>query len=135
MTETQLRDKDHVILEKINEGHNDTQKIKENTTLQNHEIRYSLKKLEKQGLIELEKPEGMVERVINGQKRVFQAPLQAQTTEKGPQHLKEQDQERIEAFSNMTHRELVERVHYLEEQVSELEQSFQVFREQVQRKM
>jgi predicted transcriptional regulator len=130
---TELRDKDHVILEKISEGLDDTQKITSETTLQNHEVRYSLKKLEQLNLIAVNKPDHMVERVVDGQKRVFQHPLQAQPTEKGLQILKQSEQEGLGKYENLTHDELVEKVHRLEEQVCELEQTLRVFREQVQR--
>jgi len=133
MTEPELRDKDHLILEKITEGLDDTQKITSETTLQNHEIRYSLEKLGQLDLITVEKPDTMVERVIDGQKRVFQHPLQAQPTEPGLDYLERSGQEDSEAYENLTHRELVEKVHRLEEQVCELEQTLNVFREQVQR--
>jgi predicted transcriptional regulator len=135
MTEPKLRDKDHVILEKISQGLDDTQKITSETTLQNHEIRYSLEKLQDQGLIELEKPDGMVERVINGQKRVFQAPLQAQTTEKGLNYLEESNQEDLKPYQNLTHKELVQKVDDLENQLKELQDSFNIFRKQIQRRI
>jgi predicted transcriptional regulator len=132
MTEPELRDKDHVILEKISEGLDDTQKITSETTLQNHEIRYSLKKLQDKGLIELEKPDDMVERVINGQKRVFQAPLQAEPTEKGLQTLNEQNQEGLEKYEDLTHGELVEKVRDLEDEVDKMRESFRLLKRQIQ---
>jgi len=79
----QLRDKDCTVLTAIDDGHDDTQKIKAATILENHEIRYSLTKLADLGLIEVQQPEGNVERIINGQKRVFQHPKQAELTKKG----------------------------------------------------
>lgn len=130
-TMTELRDKDQAVLHAIQEGHNDTQKITEHTTLENHHVRYSLKKLENQGLIQLEKPDGMVERKINGQKRVFQAPLKAEPTEAGLQTLKETDQEALEAYQNLTHRELVEKVYDLEEKLERLQESIQMYKKQM----
>jgi predicted transcriptional regulator len=135
MTKPKLRDKDHVILEKISEGLDDTQKITSETTLQNHEVRYSLEKLDQLDLITVEKPDRMVERVINGQKRVFQHPLQAQPTEKGLNYLEESNQEDLEAYENLTHKELVQKVHDLENQLKELQDSFKIFRKQIQRRI
>jgi len=129
---TELRDKDQAVLHAIQEGHNDTQKITEHTTLKNHHVRYSLRKLENQGLIQLEKPDGMVERVINGQKRIFQAPLKAEPTEAGLQTLKKENREEIEAYQDLSHKELVQKVHRLEEKTQTLEDSLKAFRRQVQ---
>ncbi|WP_138004412.1 winged helix DNA-binding protein [Halalkalirubrum salinum] len=130
---TELRDIDQAVLHAIQEGHNDTQKITQETTLENHHVRYSLKKLETQGLIHLEKPDGMTERIINGQKRVFQTPLQAQTTEKGLQTLSKEDREDLEAYQNMTHKELIQKVHQLEAEIETLQASVEAFRRQVQK--
>ncbi|SNR69274.1 winged helix DNA-binding protein [Halorubrum vacuolatum] len=128
----QLRDKDQAVLHAIQQGHNDTQKITQHTTLENHHTRYSLKKLENQGLITLKKPDGMTERIINGQKRVFQTPWKAQLTQKGLQTLKQTDPEKIEALKNMNHKELVEKVHQLEAEIKTLQASLEAFRKQVQ---
>jgi len=127
-----LRDIDKTILHHIVEGRNDTQKITSKTTLKTHRIRYSLKKLEKQGLITVKKPDRMVERVVDGQKRVFQAPINAELTEAGRQTLKESNQEDSETYENMTHRELVEKVHQLEQKTKSLEDSLKAFKRQVQ---
>jgi predicted transcriptional regulator len=130
---TELRDKDQAVLHAIQKGHNDTQKITEHTTLKNHHVRYSLKKLENQGLIQLKKPDGMIERKINGQKRVFQAPLQAEPTQKGLNHLEKTDQEDLEAYENLSHKELVEKVRQLEAEIETLQHSLKAFRRQVQK--
>ena len=126
-----LRDIDKTILHHITEGRNDTQKITQETTLKTHRIRYSLKKLEKQGLITVTQPDQMVERVINGQKRVFQHPKQ----DKGLQKTEELNQENLEAFKNMSHRELVKKTRRLEKDINELENAFEAFRKQVQQKI
>jgi len=131
MTDHELRDKEHVILQQIQSGNNDVQKITSNTTLENHHVTYAFQKLEENDLLTVSKPEGTVERVIDGQKRVFQHPKQAELTEEGRQYLEREDLEDVEMYENLTHSELVEKVHQLEDQVEELENKFEVFRNQV----
>ncbi|WP_181687412.1 hypothetical protein [Halorhabdus salina] len=131
MTDVQLRDKDRVVLQQIQEGRDDVQKITEATTLENHHITYAFQKLEDLELVEVSKPEGMVERVINGQKRVFQAPKKAKLTEKGKEYLEHTEQEDKDEYENLSHRELMEKVHGLEDQMDELERKFEVFRNQI----
>lgn len=129
-----LREKDRAVLRHIDEGNDDVQHITAATTLENHEVNYCFRKLEDQGLIEVEKPDGMVERVIDGQKRVFEAPKQARPTEKGERCL-DQAPEGEEKYEEMTRDELVETVRELEARIADLRRSFEVFREQVRRKM
>ena len=81
----ELREKDRVVLNRIQNGEDDVQKLTEATSLENHEVNYCFRKLEKLDLITVEKPEGTVERVIDGQKRVFEAPKQATLTNRGKQ--------------------------------------------------
>lgn len=127
----QLRDKDQAVLRNIAEGHDDVQKITSATTLENHHVTYSFEKLEELELITVEKPDKMVERVVDGQKRVFQAPKQAGLTEKGKQYLEQTNREDLDDYENLSHQELVQRVHQLENQVEKLEQKFEIFRDQV----
>jgi len=129
---TELRDKDLAILHQIQEGHTDVQQITEATTLSNREVNYCFEKLQQQGLIEVEKPGGMVERIINGQRRVFEHPKQARLTDKATSHLASGPPQK---YDDMTHEELVERVHELEEEVDGLRQSLETFREQVQERL
>jgi predicted transcriptional regulator len=131
---TSLREKDRVVLTCIGNGKDDVQKITAATTLENHHVTYAFEKLEEQGLIQVEKPDGMVEREINGQKRVFQAPKQAELTDKGRERL-EQEEEDLDKYENLTHRELVEKVHRLDDQVEELKRRLNTFRNQIQRKL
>jgi len=128
----ELRDKDHHILQQVESGNDDVQKITSATTLENHHVTYAFQKLEDLGLVEVSKPEGTVERVIDGQKRVFQHPKQAELTKQGEQYLKNSEQEEIEEYEDLSHNELVERVHRLEKQIEKLEKKFDVFRDQVQ---
>ena len=77
----------------------------------------------------------MVERIIDGQKRVFQHPKKAELTEKGLRYLEESRQEDIEAYEDLSHDELVERVITVEEDIDELKQAFKLFKKQIQKKI
>jgi len=127
----EIRDKDHLIIQQISSGNDDVQKITSATTLENHHVTYAFEKLEQHGLLNVTKPNGTVERIIDGQKRVFQHPKQAHLTQKGEQYLQHTDKEELNEYENLTHRELVQKVHRLENQVEKLEQKFEVFRNQV----
>jgi len=127
----QLRDKDQIVLQAIQSGEDDVQKITETTILENHGVNYCFTKLQDLGLIEVEKPDGYTTRTINGQKRVFQTPKQAQLTEKGQQYLNQSTHQDLEGYENLSHRELVEKVHKLENELERLERSFNTFQTQV----
>jgi DNA-binding transcriptional regulator YhcF (GntR family) len=135
MTEPELRDKEQIILQQVDSGKDDVQKITSETILENHHVTYAFQKLEEIGYVEVSKPEGTVERVIEGQKRVFQHPKQAQLTEKGEQYLEQAERQELDEYENLTHRELVEKTHELEKRVEELENKFEVFRDQVQKSL
>ncbi|MDZ7688645.1 MAG: hypothetical protein U5J64_07985 [Halobacteriales archaeon] len=124
-----LRDKDRAVLQHIQNGRDDIQKITEATTLENHEVNYCFEKLENLGLIEVEKPDGMVERVVDGQKRVFEAPKKAELADKNRQIL---DEIKSEDYI-YTRKELVERVNELEGKIERLELQMDVFQKQIQR--
>ncbi|WP_418285920.1 hypothetical protein [Halorubrum sp. DTA46] len=128
-----LRDKDQAVLEAIRTGEDDIQKITETTTLENHEVNYCFTKLEDLGLIHVEKPDGYTTRRINGQKRVFQTPKQAHLTQKGEQYLEHIEREDVEQYENLSRKELVEKVHRLDNQMQKLESTVQSFRKQVQK--
>lgn len=128
-----LRDKDKAVLNHIKEGRDDIQKITEATTLENHEVNYCFQKLEKLGLIEVEKPDGMVERVVDGQKRVFEAPKRAELTEQGVEY-NERDK-KITSYNKMSQSEIVEKVRVLEDDIEALEEAFQTFKSQIQREL
>jgi predicted transcriptional regulator len=126
-----LRDKDRVVLHHIQEGRDDVQKITEATTLENHEVNYCFQKLEELGLIEVEKPDGMVERVVDGQKRVFKAPKKAKmASEKVEQHLDESDE--VDRCIILSREELSHRVCELEQDIDELQQSLRIIKKQIQ---
>jgi len=76
-----LRETDRTVLNCIKDGKDDIHKITSTTGLPNHKVNYSFKKLEEQGLIQVQQPEQPVERMVNGQKRVFQVK-KAELTDK-----------------------------------------------------
>ena len=131
----EVRDKDHVVLQHIDEGRDDVQKITSETTLENHHVSYSFEKLEDLALIKVSKPDRMVERVVDGQKRVFQHPKVAELTDRGLRYLEESESEDVAEYEDVSHGELVERVKSVESEVDELKEAFQVFKKQIQQKM
>jgi len=130
-----LREIDQAVLEAVEQGYDDAHKIKMNTVYSNNRIGYSLEKLEDQGLLVLEKPEGMVERSVEGQKRVFKAPVEAELTKEGEQHLQKSERAVLESYEDMDREELVETVRSLESRVDTLERSLETFRKQVFEKL
>lgn len=129
-----IRDKDAAILESIRTGEDDIQKITASTTLSNSEVNYSFQKLEDQGLIEVEKPEGMVERVVNGTKQVFEAPKKAELTDQGKEYLEHLEKD-LDDFEDLNHDEVVEKIRELEQEVESLKSSFRVFKKQVKEQL
>jgi len=130
-----VREKDHVVLGYVDDGYDDVQKITAETTLENHHVSYSFEKLEELGLVTVSKPDRMVERVVDGQKRVFQHPKQAELTDKGLRYLEESESEDVTEYEDLSHGELVDRVKTIEEDVEELKEAFRLFKKQVQKKM
>lgn len=80
----EIRDKDHVVLKHIEKGLDDVQKITAETTLENHHVSYCFEKLEDLGLITVEKPDKMVERVIDGQKKSLPTPQRSKAHGESP---------------------------------------------------
>lgn len=130
----QIRVIDQVVLQKVAEGIDTTHKISEATTFKTHRVRYSLKKLDSLNYLNVEKRDGMEEDVIDGQRRIFQAPLRGELTDSGEEYLK-QNKEDLDQYHDLSREELVTKVQELESQVEELQQSFEVFRKQVQREL
>jgi len=130
-----LRDKDKIVLQAVQEGNDDIQKITETTTLENHEVNYCFSKLEDLNLIHVEKPDGYTTRNINGQKRTFQTPKQANLTNRAEKYLEDSDREDLDEYENLDRKELVQKVQRLENQVGKLEQKFEVFRNQIVEKI
>ena len=135
MTDTDnLRDKDQIVLQSISNGHDDIQKITETTILENHEVNYCFSKLEDLNLIHVEKPDGYTTRLVNGQKRTFQTPKNAQITSQGLQALKENHQEeKLDQYENLSHRELVEKTRQHEAEIQRLKNQIANFRKQVRK--
>lgn len=129
-----LRDKDVAVLRCIQNGEQDVQQITAATTLSNSEVNYSFGKLEDHDLITVEKPDGMVDRVVNGQRQVFEAPKQASLTDRGQSYLASIEFPG-EQYQDMSREELVESVHELEIRISDLEDAFEAFRQQVLQKL
>jgi prefoldin subunit 5 len=130
-----VRGKDEAVLHCIESGDNDIQLITSNTTLSNSEVNYCYRKLEKIGLIQVEKPDGMVERVVDGTKQVFEAPKRASLTPLGEDYLENYSDGSAEKYSNESREELAEKAADLENKVEELESKFEVFRRQVNQKL
>ena len=131
-----ISDKDHTVLYHIRNGKDDTQKITGSTVLDKDQVNHIFDKLEKHGLITTETPDGYVERVVDGQKRVFRAPRQAELTEKGEEYFEWVGREtEIDRYEDMNREELARRVYELETALEDLEQRFDVFQHQVKRRL
>jgi len=133
-TFNQVRDQDHAVLECIHDGQDDTRQIREATTLANHTVNHALDRLEDRGLIETHTPDGRVTQIIDGQKRNFKAPRQAQLTDHGREYLAQTDRDQTK-YRGMTHDEVVERVQDLEQEIESLQNAFETFRQQVLKKL
>lgn len=132
----ELREKDQIVLACIADGQDDVQQITAATTLENHEVNYCFTKLADLGLLEVEKPEGYVERYVGGQKRVFRAPKEATLTEAGQEYVRRsEDTVDSSAYRDLDRAELVETVHALKRDLAELRREFQLFKRQVQREL
>jgi Fic family protein len=133
-TEKPLRDKDRAVLTCIRDGDNDVQQIKATTTLSKREINYSFEKLEEMRFIDVSRPDGQVERIIDGQKRVFDAPKEATLTEDAIQYLQSTANDG-DRYQDLTRDELVRTVRDLEARIDRLESGFESFRQQVLQKL
>lgn len=125
-----VREKDHTVLTCIQNGEDDVQKIKAATTLTKRDVNYAFEKLEDLELIDIHRPDGRVERIIDGQKRVFDAPKEATLTKTGIQYLHTMNQDRGK-YEDLSRDELIEKIHNLEYRVDQLENGFEAFRQQV----
>lgn len=131
----EIREKDRAVLECIEEGDDDVQYITNGTTLSNSEVNYCFKRLEDKGLIEVEKVDGMVERVVDGTRQVFEAPKQAELTDLGREFLDVSADTGSERYRDLSYEELVMYVRDLESDLQDLEQRFNLFRRQVQNRL
>lgn len=130
-----IREKDRVVLECIRDGDDDIQFITAATTLNNSEVNYCFRKLEELGLITVEKPGGMEERVVNGTRQVFEAPKQGRLTELGEEFLDIHGRVESEEYRKLSYDELVMLVRELESDMEELKQRFDVFTRQVKQRL
>lgn len=126
-----LREKDEVVLIQIADGHYDTQQITAATILKNPEVNYCFTKLAKQGLIEVKTPDGYVERMIDGQKRVFRAPKQAALTEAGTAYVQHCDADELPPFNDLSRAELIAEFHDHTERIEDLEIAIRTLKKQV----
>ncbi len=98
------------------------------------EINCAFEKLEELDFIDVTRPGGRVERIIDGQKRVFDAPKEATLTDDAVQYLQATNQD-SNRYHNLSRDELVAKVHDLEDRVDRLESGFESFRQQVLQKV
>ena len=130
--ETRLREKDVKVLELVSEQVDDVQMVTSATNLSNSEVNYCFRKLEDWKLITVEKPDGMVTRVVDGTKQVFEAPKQAELTEYGAKVVDYVDTEEAGTrFEDLTRNELVRKVHELEQELNELRTEFNSYKKQI----
>lgn len=128
----ELREKDVAILQAIRDGAHSVSEIREQTTLSNREINYSLteKSLQTQGLVEIQKQEGREWKEINGEQRYIWKPKQVQLTDKGLRKLADLDKRSTE-YEDVSKRELIQQVQNLEERLDRMENMFKDFRQKV----
>lgn len=132
----QVRDKDHAVMTCIRRGEDDVHAITQATTLSRREVNYAVNKLEDLGLIEVDRPDGYTERVVDGQPRKFRTPKQTDLTDRGMEYFEQTEQgEDLGRYDAMEYEELVEKVNELEHEVQGLRQAFSRFRDQVQREL
>lgn len=133
-----LVETDLAILQAVHEGHDDTMKIREATTLDNRSINHHLVEkegnLEERGLVDIHRPDGPERREVNGHTQYLPyAPKRIVLSEKGQAVLREAEQ--VENYLDMTRKELVQRVRELEKDIENLETRFDVFRRQVRERI
>ena len=128
----ELREKDIAVLQAIQDGAHSVSEIREQTTLSNREINYSLteKSLQEQGLVEIQKQEGREWREINGEQRYIWKPKTVTLTDKGLRKLADQDNHSTE-YEDLSKRELIQQVQELEERIDRMENMFKEFRQKV----
>lgn len=129
-----VREKDAAVLDCIENGENDIQLITSATILSNSEVNYSFRKLESLELIEVQKPDGTVDRVVNGTRQVFEAPKKATLTELGEDYCI-QEESCVDQHRSLSKDELSDKVRELETQVDDLETRLKMFQSQVQQKL
>jgi len=127
-----LRPEDRVVLQCVDEGFDDTFEITTETGLESHRVRYCLKKLDRLGYVDLRKESGMVERIHDGQKRVFKAPLQASVTADGAELVASLDTGSDVERTEQSLDALVERLEDQEQRIDRLETAVRMLRNSLQ---
>ncbi|SFT06649.1 hypothetical protein [Halostagnicola kamekurae] len=114
------------------EDDDDVQKITTETTLENHYVTYSFEKPQDLGLIQVENPAEWSNASSTARNGCPKHP-NGGITKKAEQYLKQTEQESPDNYGNLSHtrRESPR----LENQVQELEQKFEVFRNQIQQRL
>jgi predicted ArsR family transcriptional regulator len=129
-----LREAEQLVLQCIRNGYTDAFEAGQELTLSNSQIRHAFRTLAEKGYIDLHREDGYVERTDRqGQTRVFKAPYEAELTDKAGRYVQQQDAAAdLDQYRQLSHDELVQTVHDLEQRVDRLEQGFEAFRRQVQ---
>lgn len=108
----QLGEKELAILQAVSNGHDDTYKLGQETTLTNSAINYWIVErepsLEDRGLVEVERVDGRVEREVDGQVKEFDSPKLYSLTDLGRGVVDEI--ERVETYQALSEGERVEAI-------------------------
>jgi hypothetical protein len=72
-----------------------------------------------------------VERVVDGQKQVSEAPKRAELTEQGFEY----NEKKITSYNKMSQSEIVEKDRVLEDDIEALEEAFQTSKRRIQREL
>lgn len=130
-----IREIDHIVLQHVQEGRNDVHQVTQSTHHDTKKIGYSFDKLHKHGLLNVERPDGMVEKIVNNQKRKFKAPKTAQLTDLGQRYLDQAEPVDLERYEDMTRPEIIQKLIKLEDQIDELEEKLEIYRKQLQKRL
>lgn len=120
----QLGEKDIAILQAVRDGHDDTIKIREATTLDNRTINHQLvekkNNLEELGVVKIDRPNGPERREVDGRIQYLpHAPKRVALTQEGKDVLKEA--EGLKKYKRLTKAELIRKVRKNEERIDKLE--------------
>ena len=131
-TVDRLAEDEELVLQCLDNGFDDVHEITQATRLNKDEVNNRYGNLEDLGLIEVGESQGMVERVVDGSRQVFQEPKPASLTERGETVLDVLEQDRIEEYQRLSQDELAAKVVELEYELEEMREQFESFRQQVQ---
>lgn len=128
-----IGDRETTILELVDNGYSDFQRLREQVALTWRQVDYSLKKLEDAGLVTTEQQDGYITREVDGQRRKFKAPRTISLTDDGTNYLEHHTSK--QAYRDMEREELIEKLYSLEQRVETLETGLESFRKQVMDKL